>query len=207
MNPIIRYKLWKISRRAVPDASFVARLGTRFANRKPQDVKSGFTVYGLRFAEVAVMVLVLLGGTTGYAYASDDVIPTHPLYPMREGVESVEETVAFTADAKAAVQRKHANRRLREIRTMRARRQAIAPAVVNRLRHTMERIEATSTAEGVRTVDAWNGILQNRVRALNQTEGDRLDREADEQLDRIEEHLKRLEDKARQMRPGALRRK
>ncbi len=199
---MIRYKLWKMSRRAQPDAAFVERLASRFTPERAARFayRSAFRMA----AAACAVVLVLGGGTASYAYASESVLPDHPLYGLRETVESLQERTALD---KAAVQRNLVERRLHEITVMRNRRLAIAPKVVTRLRDSMLRLEATSTAEGVVAIDAWNTLLQRRLRTLDKREAVRLQKEADEKFSQIEKRLKQLEEKARKLRPGALKRK
>ncbi|MCC6563421.1 hypothetical protein IT087_00845 [Candidatus Uhrbacteria bacterium] len=201
-----RYKLWKMSRRAQPDAAFVARLETTLRERGAIGSRRVSPLFRMAAAACAV-VLVLGGSTASYAYASESVLPDHPLYPLRETVESMEETAALSAEAKAAVQRKFVERRLNEIRIMRDRRLALAPRVITRLRDSMLRLEATSTAEGVMAIDAWNALLQRRLRTLDKREAARLQREADETFTQIEKRIQTLQEKARKLRPGSLRRK
>ncbi|MCK9361604.1 DUF5667 domain-containing protein [Patescibacteria group bacterium] len=200
-----RYELWKISRRARPDAAFVERLASRFTPERA--VRFAYRTT-LRIAAAAcAFVLVLGGSTASYAYASESVLPDHPLYPLRETVESLEESTALNAEAKTAVQRKFVERRLKEIRIMRDRRLALAPRVITRLRDSMLRLETTSTAEGVMAIDAWNALLQRRMRTLDKREAARLQREADEKFNQIEKRIQTLQEKARKLRPGSLRRK
>lgn len=202
---MIRFKLWRLSRRVRPDADFLARMESVLSERGA--LVRGATSVAFRFAGAACAFALVLGGTTTYAYASESVLPTHPLYSLRETVESIEQSAALDAEAKANVQRKLVGRRLNEIRLMRNRRLAILPQAVTRLRESMVRLEATSTAEGVMAIDAWNALLQRRVRTLDKREAARLQKEADEKFTQIEKHIRALQEKARKLRPASLRRK
>lgn len=202
---MIRFKLWKLSRRAQPDAAFVARLETVLRERGA--LGRGISLFVFRMASAACAVILVLGGTTTYAYASESVVPNHPLYSLREAVESIEETTALTDESKANVQRKLLQRRLNEVRVMRNRRLAILPQTITRLRESMIRLEATTTSEGVMAIDAWNALLQRRMRTLNKREAARLQKQADEAFEKIENRVKALQQKAQKLRPGALKRK
>ena len=115
---MIRYTLWKLARRARPDAAFVARLASRFTPRKLAN-------FALRLGASTTALILSLGfGTSAYAYTSDDVTPDHPLYAVRTAMENIEVAAAVTPDMKAAVQRKMVTRRLHEIRVIEARRSA-----------------------------------------------------------------------------------
>lgn len=200
-----RYQLWKISRRAKPDAEFVARLEQ--ALRERGALKQGMSLFAFRMAVAACAVVLVLSGTTTYAYASETVLPNHPLYRLREAVESLQESAALSAESKAEVQRQLVERRLNEIRIMRNRRLAILPQTITRLRDSMIRLEATTTDEGVMAVDAWNALLQRRLRTLNKREAAKLQIEADQKFLQIENRVKALRQKAQKLRPGALKRK
>lgn len=202
---MIRFKLWQLSRRAQPDAAFLARMETTLHEHGA--FVRGATSLAFRFAGAACAFALVLGGTTTYAYASESVLPTHPLYSLRETVETFEQSTALNAESKANVQRKLVERRLNEIRVMRNRRLAILPQAVTRLRESMVRLEATTTSEGVMAIDAWNSLLQRRVRTLDKREAARLQKEADEVFAKIEDRVKALQQKAQKLRPGALKRK
>ncbi len=206
---MIRYKLWKMSRRAQPDVLFVAGLEKTFAKRKAQSAigaKSVFTLYALRFTSAAVAIVLILGGsTTTYAYASESVLPNSPLYPLREAVEIVEEKVAISPASKAAVQRKLVERRLGEIRKMSKKNLVIEPRVAERLRDPMLRLEATSTAKGVTAIDDWKKLSQRKARAMDKREAERLEKEADEKFTEIEDRLEELKDEADEEQSERLR--
>jgi hypothetical protein len=133
-----RYRLWKISRRAKPDAAFLSQLeaalharGARFAYIRITPV--------WRMAAVACSVVFLLGiGTSSYAYASENVLPDHPLYPLREYVEAAEERLAATPAGKAAIQRKHLERKLEEVRRIQERRSPVEDQLLERVEQALE---------------------------------------------------------------------
>lgn len=195
---MIRYKLWKISKRAQPDAAFVARLGSRFA---PQ--RAPMMIWRMASATLAI-VLLLSGGTSAYAYSSDEVLPDHPLYGLRETVESVEEKVAITQDSKQAVQRKLLQRRLKEIQIMRQRKLQVAPVMVNKIQDRLEKLGENKETETSRAAQAYRALLEKRAKAQDKREQERLDVESDERFQQLETRIQRLELRARSLRPGAL---
>ncbi len=83
----------------------------------------------------ATLVVVLFfggGGVGTYAYASPDVNVSHPLYPVKQGIESIEGRFAFSPEQKADFFMKKAMRRLDEAeimhRKLRARPEAVQEA-------------------------------------------------------------------------------
>lgn len=204
---MIRYKLWKMSRRAKPNALFVAGLGSKFAGQKSQVAKGSSATFDFRLASAAAaIILILTGGTATYAYASESVLPDSPLYPLREAVEVIEEKIAISPESKAVVQRKLVERRLGEIRNMNKKNLVIEPRVAERLRDPMLRLEATSTAEGVVAIDDWKELSERKSRTLDKREADRLEKEADEKFTQIEDRIKRLKEEEHEGSSERLRR-
>jgi len=132
MNFITRYRLWTISRRATPDADFVARLASRFTPRRAMN-------FAMRMSAATTALVLSLGlGTSAYAYTSDDVTPDSPLYAVRTTLEDVEEAVARTPARKQAVQLKLIQRRLHEIQVIEERAPRLKEKVETKL---LERVE------------------------------------------------------------------
>lgn len=115
----IKFKLRKLSKRAEPSSEFQAALRKELLSRVPQ--RPWLAVIMRPVAVTASLAAMLGAGTASYAYASDDVLPDHPLYPMREQVEQLVKTVAVTPKAQAAVQLAFVKRRVREMEAMAAR--------------------------------------------------------------------------------------
>ncbi len=61
-----------------------------------------------------IILLCLFIIVPGYAYASNQVTRSHPLYPLKQGLEKVEVSLAISAPAKAETYTKLADRRLAE---------------------------------------------------------------------------------------------
>jgi hypothetical protein len=61
-----------------------------------------------------IILLCLFVIVPGYAYASNQVTRSHPLYPLKQGMEKVEVSLALSAPAKANTYTKLTDRRLAE---------------------------------------------------------------------------------------------
>ena len=106
------HKLHKLAKRADPDRFFVTRLEKRL---KAESGTSWIWLPLWKWASVPVLVVFLAGGTTcAYAYTSEDVLPDHALYPIKRGIEKVEETAVLNKGQKTLIELKHLQRRLHE---------------------------------------------------------------------------------------------
>ena len=115
----LKRKLREIGREGDPDRAFVRALELRLRQEIGHPV---WWVKWSKFAAAGGTALVLITSATGvYAYTSDDVLPDTPLYPVRLGIEQVEQTVAVTPAAQAAVVQKIQARRIKERQIMDAR--------------------------------------------------------------------------------------
>jgi|GEM_PF-3138313 len=63
---------------------------------------------------LAIIVVIALGSTSIYAYASNDVLPGNQLYPLKIVLEKIEQNIAIDKTAKIANLEKVSSRRLRE---------------------------------------------------------------------------------------------
>lgn len=115
----LKRTLQRIGKRAAPDREFVLRLQSRLAEKGyvPTQVRVASPVWRPVVASTA-MLLSLSAGTATYAYASDTVLPDHPLYGVRLSLEKVENRLAFSVKQQEQIRLKHAYRRLNEVRLM-----------------------------------------------------------------------------------------
>lgn len=107
-------------REAAPTEEFKAELLTRIMGAPaPRSV--------FRFAAVGVasFTLVFGMGTGVYAYESPDVVDGHPLYPIKQGMETVEGRFAETPDQRAEFHLKMMRRRVTEAERLDAQREKI----------------------------------------------------------------------------------
>ena len=63
---------------------------------------------------VALIIIVIFGGTSIYAYTNSNITPGQKLYQLKRAVENVEKDLAITHAMKVAVYEKLSNRRLEE---------------------------------------------------------------------------------------------
>lgn len=123
MNLVTRYRFWKMNRAARPSGDFVKRLDSVIlAKAGIQPKKNWLTTQAFRMSFGTLAIVCSMGaGTVSYAYASDDVTPDNPLYPVRQAVETVQEATAPTPAIKQAVIQQHLERRVQEIEVMKKR--------------------------------------------------------------------------------------
>jgi len=154
----IKYNLWRLSRRAEPDREFVTALKRRL---QPTSAKLGWSLVW-KTAGVALVAVCALGlGTTGYVYASDDVLPDHPLYPLREKLEDAELALAPLAGEAnlERVQAKVLERRLAGVKGLRARNQKnLPPRAVLAVQHLRAELPV---AEKLAVNKPWKNLPQD----------------------------------------------
>jgi hypothetical protein len=144
----LKRKLKRLGRHAEPDPAFLRALERQFVmhakTSRPSSVAWKYAVASL------VGVAFLASGTGAYAYSSDSVLPEHPLYPIRESIERVEESAAVTPRLKATVQLRHLARRVHEQKLLRQKRSSVQEQQAARFLQTMERaIQAGETLSPV----------------------------------------------------------
>ena len=115
----IKSKLRGLSKRAEPGSKFRVALRKELVSRLPR--RPWYALIMRPVAVTASLAAMLGAGTASYAYASDSVLPDHPLYPVREQVENLVKTVAVTPKLQAAARLKLVLRRVRETEVMAAR--------------------------------------------------------------------------------------
>ncbi len=62
----------------------------------------------------ALLILVVVSGVPGYAYASNNVTQGHVLYPIKKSIEKIEVGLVFSEEAKAKKYSKFVDRRIEE---------------------------------------------------------------------------------------------
>lgn len=186
MNPILRYRLWKLSRAHQPSADFVHRLNAKLGlHHQP----SWFTTPAFRASFASLVMVASMGvGTVSYAYASDEVTPDHPLYPVREAAEAVEEAVAPTPSIKQAVIQKHLERRVQEIEVMKKR----LPTVHENEESvkTLDRVE-TAIKQGIEQKQDFHEVGKNVKKAMDETDTSKLRPFQKRRLENVRSRLER----------------
>lgn len=112
MNWLFNRRLLKLGAHADPDRLFVYRLERRLRSMTGHPL-SWIPVRVWAFGSLSVLSL-MVGGTGVYAYTSDQVLPGHVLYPLRQSIERIEERAAVTPASKQRIHVKHLQRRLHE---------------------------------------------------------------------------------------------
>lgn len=119
-------------------------------------------VYRMIVIPVVVMCFFLATGTGAFAYASPAIILDHPLYPVKQSIEGIEERFATTPERKARYYLKMANRRLNEGEEYLVR-QELPPALVVEIEAHIDRSlrEASQAKSRQEMVDRLS-VQQNR---------------------------------------------
>lgn len=91
------------------------------------------------WSAIATVVLLLTVGIGSYAYASDDVLPNTPLYPVRQALEQVETKLAVTPAQKEKVQRKLVERRKHEVQKLKELKKPVPVEIEKSIRHELRR--------------------------------------------------------------------
>lgn len=200
----IRHELKRLSRLAEPRAAFQRALRKEFVVPRP------WFVAVLKPAFATVSIVTMLGaGTATYAYTSDDVLPDHPLYPIREQVERVEEAIAFTPTKRAAIQLKRVKRRVHELEIMAVKRKVIQPAHVDKFTTDFDNAitagEPLQNGERTKFDDALSVVEERQAKLLERVKDrvpDERERQKFEYLMNVEtkkitERIEKLQEKRR----------
>ena len=116
MNWLLKRHIDRLAKNARPERAFVRRLERQLR------VQTGHQLWWIqswKWAVASFTMLSIIGSATSvYAYTSDDVLPDHPLYALRQGIETVEIATAATPERQAEVQVRLLKRRLHEAEIM-----------------------------------------------------------------------------------------
>ncbi len=80
----------------------------------PRVLLSGRNPALLKRSAYALLILIIVSGVPGYAYASNNVTQGHVLYPIKKSIEKIEVGLAFSEEAKAKKYSKFVDRRIEE---------------------------------------------------------------------------------------------
>ncbi|GEM_PF-2662952 len=124
---LLRYRLARMSRRARPDRVFVLSLAETLRERGYFPARRlGMSRWKTATVTLGV-VLSFVVGTSSYAYVADEVVPGHPLYPVRTNLERVELRLARASGQAERVRLRQAKRRIKEARVLAGRHQPLPP--------------------------------------------------------------------------------
>ena len=186
MNPILAYKLKRLGRRGKPSKDFVDHLGMQFVGQKAENIHRPFSVFAFRLTASLVIIVLLFGASTStYAYASDEVTPDHPLYGVRQTIETVEEVVSITPARKQVVRKKHLERKQKEIEHMLERRPELKELPEGQALIRVENILKEGTDENREPDDVRDAVLEE----IRSTENQDLRPASRERLRKIEDRL------------------
>jgi hypothetical protein len=169
-----RYNLWKLKIGLAPSLDFKDNLW--------RDLNSAWnSIYGhsARYRQIGLLrksaafaaaVLLLISGTGAYAYISPKVTAGTALYPIKQVVESAEETIKITPEAKAKFYLKQIKRREaeKEILSEKNLRQANIDIKIMDKTEAAILSEATTTMQGV--VRESGRIKKIRIKSIKPTE-------------------------------------
>ena len=207
----LKRRLKRIGERAAPDREFVLRLQAHLGEAGYFSVRSPFVLPVWRSAMASVAVICSLGmGTASYAYASDTVLPDHPLYGVRLSLEAIENHLTFSAQQQEQVRLKHTYRRLSEVRLMAMKNHALdadhADKVVNSLAEAAKIMQAGVPVEegsigsvedlAVSSSDLPEASVEHAMTASSEDLEDKKDdgRLLIRQMDDLDHQLKRMEE-------------
>lgn len=113
----LKRQLKRISRRARPSKAFRDALWLKLsAEHACLYPEASLCSHRFRFAAVGLsaFIVVFTMGTGVYAYESEEVVDGHPLYFVKSSIESVEENLARTPEARAEFHSRMMARRISE---------------------------------------------------------------------------------------------
>jgi hypothetical protein len=206
------WNLWwtlrRLRQRASPSQAFSARLEATLAAKgylptsKAMQWSHGFRLAGAVLSSVFLMV----SGTGVYAYSSDQVLPEHPLYPVRLMVERVELAMASSGEAAERVRLKHAERRTHELAVAQIRHGKLSNVYPEMVLESLEPVllakgkemdSASGQGEYFREVvnsdrDMLSEIVDERevMEAESDAPSAVLDEEVRSQVEQVSRHLK-----------------
>lgn len=150
----LHYNLWKAKQSLAPSRGFRRVLWRKLDNawQERHGGVSWYRVHLVRLVSASTIGVVLAGSaaTGAYAYTSADVTEGNILYPVKKTIETVEEKVQRTPEAKAQFYLKQIARREAEQKVLERRRQKVVHVeeqidqVENKLEATKELIASTT---------------------------------------------------------------
>lgn len=192
MEWFLQRKLQKIAKKAEPSRDFVFQL------EKTLKKDIGHPFWWMQWSKVAASAacvsLVLGSGTGVYAYTSEEVIPEHPLYGVREQIEQVETKLARSEQAKTEIEIKHLKRRVFEAQKLRERHRPLQAAKIETL---LQRVQQISQKMQQASPEMQNALGQS-IERLRQAQLDLL--EKTEQASSIKEEKQKIREMLQQER-------
>ncbi len=204
MSFILRWKLKKLGEKANPSRDFVMSLEQRL---KQENGHPAWWIQWSRVAAIGASTFVLLASGTGaYAYTSDEVLPNHPLYGLREGIEQVETKLAVSPERKTKIRIKHLQRRLEEARKLQRKNVPIGKDRVieaaRKIRNEIEAVEKLPEKEHQKIEQDAIKLEKTKLKLLEEskaaTKSDQDRKQYEEILKREKEALKKKLERVQQ---------
>jgi len=121
------YNFWLIRKEIAPSKDFRASLENKLMSKwdelNPTPAKSLFANHAFRLSVsiTAGLLVVASAGTGAYAYTSPNVSEGSVLYPIKQGLENVEEKVRISPESRAKFMLKKVQRREAELASVKRR--------------------------------------------------------------------------------------
>lgn len=205
-----KLNLIRLGRHAKPDHAFDVALQKKLISAGYLPMKRAGWLTRWQTAGVSFgLVASLASGTGVYAYSSDNVLPNHPLYPMKTAIEQVELALPQSLAHRQDVRLKFLQRRLKESMKMRAKRlpipknheQAMLANLASIAAEKTDADNAVKDAASEKTEEARalvNADHQELTELMDEREdaadedGRLIDEELSKQMERVNEDLGRL---------------
>jgi hypothetical protein len=207
-NWFIQRKLERIGKRADPDKDFVFSLKKSLIQRAVAK-SSWISSWKLAVGSIT-SISFILAGTGVYAYTSDDVLPDHPLYPIRETIERVEEAATFTKARNVQVKLKNLQRKIHEQELIVKKNKPVSQAQMEKFMNKIdmaldlagklpekERVRADQKMIKLENEFA-KGLQNSRERVKDEESRKKIDSIIDKQQKRMEARVELLEEKRKE---------
>lgn len=210
----LRYLLYRMSRLASPDRQFVRSWNQALikAGYLPSPRFSFLSIGKTATACLGVM-LSLVGGTVVYAYNSDQVLPDHPLYPVRSTIESVHLKMVRSSEEVERVRLQHVRRRMREARLLTVHEQPFPSSYTKVLLEELRSVASVSSTAGAQ--DQPHALMREILKIEREELAEILEQQKEvqglgyrkelnqllrEQVEEMDQHLDSLEKRTRRIK-------
>jgi len=194
---LIEHNLRRLGRKADPDRTFVKRLENRLL--LDADFRKPSFSPVLRWATVATLVAGIGLGTTGaYAYASDDVLPGDALYPVKQGIEAIEEKTAWQEQRKIRIEQKHLQRRLKEDELIMKRFGKLPDKRLSQFHDKLDTLIEKSTKlpdADLAEIDAKTADLAERYSDLTENSASTTEKLVEKEQGKLKDRLEKMDEK------------
>ena len=119
-------------------------------------------------AALTVLVLVFTGSVGTYAYTSDDVNVLHPLYPVKQGIESAELGLAHSPEERARIHLKLALKRMDEAEKLEEREEAFEQTLEMMDGDVRQSITSAAVEHDAVIADHLSAHMEERMDGLKQ---------------------------------------